>query len=77
VAVANEPEDVRALLSSHKLDALRVAVRSDWPQEFVVSELPTTIVMDRFGHIQFVHVGQLSDVAAILDKDLDALGTPN
>lgn len=77
VAVGNKPEDVRALLSSHKLNALRVAVRSDWPQEFGVSELPTTIVMDRFGHIQFVHVGQLSDVAAILDKDLDALGTPN
>lgn len=42
-----------------------------------MNQVPTTIVMDRFGHVQFVHVGQLSDVAAILGKDLDELGTPN
>jgi hypothetical protein len=42
-----------------------------------VDQVPTTIVIDRLGHIQFVHVGQLSDLVAILNKDLDALGTPN
>jgi len=77
VAIGARPEDVKSLLSSHKLNMLRHAIRNDWPQEFAVSELPATIVMDRFGHIQFVHVGQLSDVAATLGKDLDALGTPN
>ena len=60
-------------LSCHASDA---GVRN-WPQEFGVNEGPTTIVIDHLGHIQFVHVGQLSDLLAILDKDLDALGTPN
>ncbi|MGD0695176.1 MAG: redoxin domain-containing protein [Terriglobia bacterium] len=77
VAILAKPEDVKSFLSSHKLNTLRVAIRNDWPPEFGVSELPTTIVMDRFGHIQFVHVGQLSDVAAVLGKDLDALETRN
>jgi thiol-disulfide isomerase/thioredoxin len=77
VAIGNKPEDVKALLSSRKLNTLRVAIRNDWPQEFGVNEVPTTIVIDRFGHVQFVHVGQLADVAAILRQDLAALPTPN
>jgi thiol-disulfide isomerase/thioredoxin len=76
VAIHNKPEDVKATLSSRKLNTLPVALRNDWPQDFGVNQVPTTIVIDRLGHIQFVHVGQLSDLVAILDKDLDALGTP-
>ena len=77
VAIHKNPEDVKAMLLSRKLETLPVALLNDWPQEFGVNQVPTTIVIDRLGHIQFVHVGQLSDLLAILDKDLDALGTPN
>ncbi len=77
VAISNQPEDVKAVLTSRKLNTLHVAITKDWQQALGVNQVPTTIVMDRLGRIQFVHVGQLSDVAAILQKDLDALGAPN
>jgi thiol-disulfide isomerase/thioredoxin len=77
VAIGIKPEDVKAYLSSHKLNTLRVAIRNGWPEEFGVNQVPTTVVMDRSGRVQFVHVGQLSNVAAILDKDLDELRQPN
>jgi hypothetical protein len=40
------------------------------------SGFPNTLVIDRFGQIQFVHAGQLPDVGAILGKDLEALPAP-
>jgi thiol-disulfide isomerase/thioredoxin len=73
LAVGNKPEEVKSFLSTRNLNTLRVALSDKWPQEFGASAFPTTIVMDRFGQIQFVHVGQLADVGAILGKDLDAL----
>ena len=47
VAIGNTPEDMKAaLLSSRKLNSLHVAIRKDWPQEFGVNQVPTTIVME-------------------------------
>jgi hypothetical protein len=71
VAIGSKPEDVKSFLSARHLNTLRVALSDNWPQEFGPSAFPTTIVIDRFGQIQFVYVGQLADVGAILGKDLD------
>ena len=73
VEVGNKPEEVKAFLSTHKLEGLRVAVCQDFPKEFGGGVFPYTLVVDRFGQIQFVHAGQLTDVGAILGKDLAAL----
>jgi hypothetical protein len=73
VEIGNTPEEVKSFLSAHNLNTLRVAVRQEMPVEFGLSAYPNTIVIDRFGQIQFVHVGQLPNVGAILGKDLEAL----
>jgi predicted transcriptional regulator len=73
VDIAGKTEEAISFLAAHHLKTLRVAVTSGWPLEFGASGTPTTIVMDRFGQIQFVHAGQLADVGAILGKDLEAL----
>jgi hypothetical protein len=52
---------------------LHTAVQSDWPENFGVAAAPMSVVLDRFGQIQFVHAGLLADVEAILGKDLSAL----
>ncbi|MFZ0960573.1 MAG: hypothetical protein WAO35_06670 [Terriglobia bacterium] len=75
VDVAGKTEEAISFLAAHHLKTLRVAVTSGWPLEFGVSGTPTTIVIDRFGQIQFVHAGQLADIGAILGKDLEALPT--
>ncbi len=76
VEIGNTPQEVKSFLSSHNLDALRVAVRQDMPLEFGLSAYPNTLVIDRFGQIQFVHAGLLSNFGAILGKDLEAFPTP-
>jgi Tfp pilus assembly protein PilF/thiol-disulfide isomerase/thioredoxin len=73
VEVGSKPEEVKTFLSTHKLEGLRVAVCQDFPKEFGGGAFPNTLVVDRFGQIQFVHAGQLADVGAILGKDLEAL----
>lgn len=73
VEIGNTPEEVKSFLSAHNLNTLRVAVRQEMPVEFGLSAYPNTMVIDRFGQIQFVHAGQLPDVGAILGKDLEAL----
>jgi hypothetical protein len=73
VEVGHTPEEVKAFLAARNLKALRAAVGTEFPPQFGASAFPTTIVMDRYGEIQFVHAGQLTDVDAILDKDLHAL----
>ena len=73
VEVGSKPEEVKTFLSTHKLEGLRVAVCQDFPKEFGGGAFPNTLVVDRFGQIQFVHAGQLPDVGAILGKDLEAL----
>jgi hypothetical protein len=76
VDIAGKPDEATSFLATRRLKTLRVAVASGWPLEFGVSGTPTTVVMDRFGQIQFVHAGQLPDVGAILGKDLGALPAP-
>ena len=73
VDIAGKTEEAISFLADHHLKTLRVAVTSGWPPEFGAGVTPTTIVLDRFGQIQFVHSGQLEDVGAILGKDLEAL----
>jgi hypothetical protein len=73
VDIAGKTEEAVSFLAAHNLKTLRVAVTSGWPQEFGVIGTPATVVIDRFGQIQFVHAGQLPDVGAILGKDLEAL----
>jgi hypothetical protein len=73
VDTTGKTEDAVSFLAAHHLKTLRVAVSNGWPQEFGVIGTPATIVLDRFGQIQFVHAGQLPDVGAILGKDLEAL----
>jgi thiol-disulfide isomerase/thioredoxin len=77
VEIGNKPDDVKAFLAAHKLTALHVATRRDWPEEFGLTGAPTTIVLDRFGQIQFLHAGRLANVEAILGKDLEALPASN
>ena len=36
-----------------------------------------SVVIDRFGQIQFVHVGLQTGIEAILDNDLSALAESN
>ena len=74
--VAGKTEEAVSFLAAHHLEALRVAVSNGWPQEFGVIGTPATVVIDRFGQIQFVHAGQLPDLGAILGKDLEALPAP-
>ena len=73
VDVAGTPEQAKSFLAAHHLTDLRVAVTSGWPPGFGVDQTPAILVLDRFGQIQFVHVGLLADVGAILGKDLDTL----
>ena len=73
VDIGGKTEEAISFLTDHHLKTLRVAVTSGWPLEFGAGGTPTTIVLDRFGQIQFVHSGQLEDVGAILGKDLEAL----
>ena len=77
VDIAGKTEEAASFLAAHHLEALRVAVSNGWPQEFGVIGTPATVVIDRFGQIQFVHSGQLSDVEGILGKDLEALPAAN
>ena len=70
-------EDVRSFLSTHNLRTLHVGLSADWPKDFGLNAVPASIVIDRFGQIQFVHVGQLADFGSILGKDLDVLPKPN
>ena len=74
--VAGKTEEAVSFLAAHHLESLRVAVSNGWPQEFGVIGTPATVVIDRFGQIQFVHAGQLPDLGAILGKDLEALPAP-
>lgn len=76
VELGHTPEEVKSLLSAHKLNTLRVAVSKDTPPEFGISWYPNMQVMDRFGQIQFVHSGGVANVEAILGKDLQALPAP-
>ena len=73
VEIGDTPERVKAFLAAHNIKALRVAVAAEFPAQLGATAFPTTIVMDRFGEIQFVHEGQLADVEAILEKDPHAL----
>ena len=67
------PEKVKSFLAAHDLKLLHAAAGADFPPELGSAAFPTTIVIDRFGQIQFIHKGQLADVGAILGKDLRAL----
>ena len=77
VDIAGKTEEAKAFLAAHHLESLRVAVRDGWPQEFGMIGTPATVVIDRFGQMQYVHAGQLPDVAAILGKDLETLPAAN
>jgi thiol-disulfide isomerase/thioredoxin len=77
VEIGDKPEEIKAFLKAHKLDNLHVAAQADWPAEFGFAAAPMSVVMDRFGQIQFAHEGLLADVEGILGKDLSALPEPN
>ncbi|HYL72583.1 MAG TPA: redoxin family protein [Bryobacteraceae bacterium] len=77
VEIGHKAEDVRSFLSAHNLRTLHVGLSADWPRDFGLNAVPISIVIDRFGQIQFAHVGQLADFGAILGKDLDVLPKPN
>jgi thiol-disulfide isomerase/thioredoxin len=72
VAVAKDAEiaEVRALLDKRKLKDLRVAVSDSTAQAFAVDAVPATYVIDKSGHIRFVHLGSLDDVVAVIEKEL-------
>jgi thiol-disulfide isomerase/thioredoxin len=73
VEIGHKAEEVAAFLASHKLRTLRVALSAEWPKGFGFPSVPAAVVMDRFGQIEFFHVGPLADVGAILGKDLEAM----
>jgi len=73
VDIAGTLEQAQSFLAAHHLSDLRVAMSSGWPKGFGVDETPATIVLDRFGQIQFVHAGLSANIGAILGKDLDTL----
>ena len=75
VDIGGNREEAISFLSTHNLKRLRVAVTEGWTQELGVIGTPATVVLDRFGQIQFVHAGQLPDVEGILGKDLESLPT--
>ncbi|SPE43142.1 hypothetical protein SBA3_820007 [Candidatus Sulfopaludibacter sp. SbA3] len=72
VEIGHKPEEVAAFLKAHNLKALHVAATAGMPRELGVVAVPAAIVIDRYGQIQFVHIGQLADAGAILGKDLSA-----
>lgn len=61
VEIGDRPEKIKTFLAAHNLTALNVAAEKDWPEQFGALASPASIVMDRFGQIQFVHVGLLAD----------------
>jgi thiol-disulfide isomerase/thioredoxin len=73
VEIGSKAEDVKSFLLAHNFKTLHVAVRTEWPRGFGAGPFPTTIVLDRFGQIEFVHAGQMANVDAILGEDLSAL----
>jgi thiol-disulfide isomerase/thioredoxin len=73
VEIGDKPDKVKAFLAKRKLSALRVSAGAAWPEDFGAAAAPMTVVIDRFGQIQFVHSGLLANVEAILGKDLNAL----
>jgi thiol-disulfide isomerase/thioredoxin/tetratricopeptide (TPR) repeat protein len=77
VEIGDKPDKIKAFLTAHNLNVLRVAAEADWPKEFGAPTSPMSVVIDRFGQIQFVHVGLLTNVEAILGKDLSTLPAPN
>ncbi len=76
VAVAKDAEiaEVRALLDKRKLRDLRVAVSDSTAQAFAIAAVPATYVIDRTGHIRFVHLGSLDDFVAVIEKELASIG---
>jgi hypothetical protein len=73
VEIGDKPDKVKAFLAERKLSALHVSAGAEWPEDFGAAAAPMTVVIDRFGQIQFVHSGLLANVEAILGKDLRAL----
>ncbi len=73
VEIGDKPDKIKAFLAAHKLKALHAAAQANWPEGFGIAATPMSLVMDRFGQIQFVHAGLLTNVEAILGKDLSAL----
>lgn len=72
VEIGDKPDKIKAFLAGRRLSALNVAAQAEWPDQFGALAAPATIVMDRFGQVQFVHVGLLPDFQAVLSKDLSA-----
>jgi thiol-disulfide isomerase/thioredoxin len=73
VEIGDKPDKVKTFLAERKLSALHVSAGAEWPEDFGAAAAPMTVVIDRFGQIQFVHSGLLANVEAILGKDLRAL----
>jgi thiol-disulfide isomerase/thioredoxin len=68
VEIGDKRDKVKAFLAAHKPNVLHLAAKADWPQEFGVAASPISIVIDRFGQIQFVHAGLLANVEAMLGR---------
>jgi hypothetical protein len=72
VAISESPHEVEEFLQKRKLMALHVAVMSKVPQD-VNPGVPSTMVLNAQGELNFLHVGGSGELTALLNKDLNAL----
>ena len=70
VAVKSELKNVQDAIKKRKWNALTMAHSEVTGTAFGVNVLPQTYVIDKEGRLRFVHAESLSDVVAILEKEL-------
>lgn len=73
VAVMSEPQKVREIIRKRKWDKLIMAQSDVTGTGFGVTAVPQTCVIDKDGRLRFVHLGELPDVVAILEKELSLI----
>jgi thiol-disulfide isomerase/thioredoxin/Tfp pilus assembly protein PilF len=75
VAVMSEPKNVREIIRRRKWDKLTMAQSDVTGTGFGVTAVPQTYVIDKDGRLRFVHLGELPDVVAMLEKELSLIGS--
>lgn len=74
VNLSEDPEAVRAFLDEHKID-LRIVMDRDGAigDLYKVEAIPQTVIIDKEGTVQVVHVGVPPNLKNELSRDLDEL----
>jgi thiol-disulfide isomerase/thioredoxin len=73
VAVMSELKNVNEIIHKRKWGMLTMAQSDVTGTVFGVTAVPQTYVIDKDGRLRFVHGGELSDVVAMLEKELSLL----